>query len=83
MEIEGYVLGSPPPVGTSLGCPPPLLGQGLLLSLPACSPCSQLTLSLLILFPASLEQGEQEEQAWCYIQVPEQFKRFIFNKLWK
>ena len=46
MEIEGYLLGSPPPVGPSFGWPPPLFGArlttSLLPSLPACSPCSLL-----------------------------------------
>ena len=42
MEIEGYLLGSPPPVGPSFGWPPPLFGARLtpssLPSLPPHSP---------------------------------------------
>ena len=45
MEIEGYVLGSPPHVGNVLGCPSPLLGEG---SLPARSPHSQCTEQRLV-----------------------------------
>ena len=48
MEIQWYVLGSPPLVGPSFGCPPPLfrasLTHSLLPSLPSHSPYS---LSLL------------------------------------
>ena len=47
MEIEGYLLGSPPPVGPSFEWPPPLFGArltpSLLPLLPAHSPHSQLT----------------------------------------